>query len=1280
MLKQRIAAVLVLLSMLLVTPVASLPAAAASPYCGCGKTGNYVDPVAKDPTVKSPKDVATSPKGTYTVSATPGNPTTITVTNNTSHKTLFNEQISGDVHWYFGPDDTHLALDILSQQMETVQLLDLTGHYPSIATWQSGPSAVSSSNIGFSPKGKYLLYSTVTGSSQSLTIVPVSSNKPVLNQSGLALMSTGWGFSPDEDRFLSVSAQGATTNATLYDLTKTGGQQRIWSDSSAAGSIGYVFSPKGHYLLEASVTNGNHTSLSIYNLTVNGSPRVFFSEFDFGSAPVTGKNKFGSVGWGFSPNDSNFVYAVASDQGPSLTIVYLGSTPAKSGTIPLSNFDGAFWRFSPCGDVLGLVVQTSANYAQVSLFVNGTISPPAASEQYNVASLGKDSLKTTDAGQVVTVSGQDHVLLAFDSSCDSSGGSGGGDNGGGGGNGGNTGGSGGSGGGSGGGGGWFPLPPPATFSYLTAIDVDAVPLVLIGGTSGVLNVTTTGSGQMKFASSNTSALTAPGTTTVSGNGTQQVTSVSFDTLSVVSDTQVTVTVTAYSGGIPTKKSVDVIVIPPCGVSPMTNAPSSSPTSSAFAITAFIGSIFGGGAPGGPGRNFSNVTMTFDQMYAIGGDQVTGTVTVAGGLLPRIQMTVDLTSTDPTVASVPDSVTIPSGSRSTTFTVQTHDVSDATWVAISGSQGLGGDGVPAKLLVLPPSAPASVAFDPASVVGGNLGSGTVTLSAPPVACTGSVNLSSDNPDVAVVPTSLPLSSGTTTVGFAVNTNKVDTDTDVKITASNDNGSASGTLTVTASGSNQPPPTSSDLLAWGRNNEGELGNGSNSDSNLPVAVSNLSGVTSMAGGDYYSIALQNDGTVWAWGDNGHHFLGDGTSTPSNTPVQVSGLSNITAISARRLHSLALDNDGNVWAWGENGSGQLGDGSTNPPGSEPSTPVQVQGLTNVQGVSAGGFFSLALDNDGNIWAWGANDAGQLGNGSTSPSDVPVQVIGDSTQLPKFKLIAAGFNQALAVDVDGNLWAWGGNVNGNLGIGTADNNAHAYPVQVSGISAVTAIAAYYNHSLAVSGGSVYAWGNGSAGELGDGTNSNHYSPNEVPDLTNVTEVAAGGYHSLARTSGGAVYAWGDNSDGRLGNGNDTASNTPVQVLDSNGTSPLTGVSQIAAGDRVSLALVGDDSSNPPPSVDLTSLDVSPQEIFGGTSATGTVTLTGPAPAGGTEITLSGSNGAEVPSTVTVPENETQATFGVGTIGVTADQTASVTASLNSILKQVTITLPPDVDPDGCW
>ena len=450
---------------------------------------------------------------------------------------------------------------------------------------------------------------------------------------------------------------------------------------------------------------------------------------------------------------------------------------------------------------------------------------------------------------------------------------------------------------------------------------------------------------------------------------------------------------------------------------------------------------------------------------------------------------------------------------------------------------------------------------------------MTLSAPPIICSSPIiDLTSSDPSIADVPQTLTFAGGTTTAQFTVTTTSVSNDTNVQITASDGAGNAVGTLIVDAQSSTPPAASGGTILAWGRNDEGELGNGTTSSFNpLPTAVSNLSGVTNLAAGDRFSIALKSDGSVWAWGANSSHQLGDGTNSQSDVPVQVQGLANITAISARRLHSLALDNNGNVWAWGENGSGQLGDGATNNAGSEPSAPVQVQGLDHVIAIAAGGFFSIALKDDGTVWTWGANDAGQLGDGTTTPSDVPVQVTGVSgTTLPKFTMITAGFHHVLAVDENGNLWSWGGNENGTLGIGSADSSAHVTPVQLTGISNVTALAAYYNQSLAVSGGNVFAWGNNAAGELGDGTQTNHYSPIQVPGLSNIINVAVGGYHSLALTGDGTVYAWGDNGDGRLGDNTSTAQFSPVPVLDPSGASTLSGVTLIAAGDRVSLALVG--------------------------------------------------------------------------------------------------------------
>jgi hypothetical protein len=151
----------------------------------------------------------------------------------------------------------------------------------------------------------------------------------------------------------------------------------------------------------------------------------------------------------------------------------------------------------------------------------------------------------------------------------------------------------------------------------------------------------------------------------------------------------------------------------------------------------------------------------------------------------------------------------------------------------------------------------------------------------------------------------------------------------------------------------------VWAWGRNDYGQLGNGTNTNSNLPVPVSGLSGVTDIAGGFYHSLALKNDWTVWAWGYNNDGELGNGTNTNSNVPVQVvtslggPALSGITDIAGGGLHSLALKSDGTVWAWGRNSEGELGKGTN----TNSKVPVQVSGLTGVTAIAGGGYHSLAI-----------------------------------------------------------------------------------------------------------------------------------------------------------------------------------------------------------------------------------------------------------------------------------------------------------------------------------
>src|ERR1035437_3661407 len=254
----------------------------------------------------------------------------------------------------------------------------------------------------------------------------------------------------------------------------------------------------------------------------------------------------------------------------------------------------------------------------------------------------------------------------------------------------------------------------------------------------------------------------------------------------------------------------------------------------------------------------------------------------------------------------------------------------------------------------------------------------------------------------------------------------------------------TASVTAAATSAPGTGT--VAAWGWNRDGELGNGSTTDSHVPVHVSGLTGVTAIAGGDEAGYALRSDGTVWAWGWNYSGQLGNGTTTDSHVPVQVSGLTGVTAIASGDSAGYALRSDGTVWAWGDNYFGGLGNGTL----TSSSVPVQVSGLTGVMAIAGGAGSGYAVRLDGTVWAWGDNGSGEPGNGWNTPnSSVPVQVSG----LTGVTAIAAGENEtAYAVRSDGTAWAWGRNVDGELGDGTTSTESDV-PVQVSGLSGVTAI-----------------------------------------------------------------------------------------------------------------------------------------------------------------------------------------------------------------------------------
>jgi alpha-tubulin suppressor-like RCC1 family protein len=335
--------------------------------------------------------------------------------------------------------------------------------------------------------------------------------------------------------------------------------------------------------------------------------------------------------------------------------------------------------------------------------------------------------------------------------------------------------------------------------------------------------------------------------------------------------------------------------------------------------------------------------------------------------------------------------------------------------------------------------------------------------------------------------------------------------------------------------------STVKAFGENASGQLGNNSTDDSNVPVTAIGLNGVIAVsAGGDQleaHSMALKNDGTVWTWGSNLYGALGNGlsgTQNNSSTPIQVLVINNVKAISAGGWHSVALKQDGTVWTWGWNDDGQIGDGSN----TNKTIPTQVPNLNNVVQIAAGSYHNLALKNDGTVWAWGDNLYGQLGDGSNSDKNTPVQVLG----LNNVVQIASGRFFSMAVKSDGTLWAWGQNLYGQLGDNTTnDKNT---PIQVQGIDNVsTLIACGAFHTIAIKNdGTVWTWGRNTYGNLGNNTVNNSSIPIQLTDVSNVQGVAAGTNFTTLFKNDGTFWGCGRNASGQLGDGTFLQRNTFIQ------------------------------------------------------------------------------------------------------------------------------------------
>ncbi len=303
------------------------------------------------------------------------------------------------------------------------------------------------------------------------------------------------------------------------------------------------------------------------------------------------------------------------------------------------------------------------------------------------------------------------------------------------------------------------------------------------------------------------------------------------------------------------------------------------------------------------------------------------------------------------------------------------------------------------------------------------------------------------------------------------------------------------------------------------------------------------------------------LYSWGDNVDGQLGNGSTTNATTPVKVSLPSGVTATAAAAGadHSLAIGSDGKLYAWGDNSDGQLGNGTTN----SSSTPVVVSMPAGVSAtaVAAGAAHSAALGSNGAVYTWGNNSFGQLGIGNTTSSSVPVKVTLPAGVTPTE--VAAGQYMTEILDSAGNVYSWG---DGDFGeLGNQKSVEENSPVQAD-VSAVTAIAAGGYHSLVISLGSVFAYGYNSVGQLGNNTlqNASTRVKADMPSGVTATAVAAGLYHSMAIGNNGKLYAWGNNANGELGNGTTTDSKEPVVVSMPGGVTPTA----ITAGADDSMAI----------------------------------------------------------------------------------------------------------------